>query len=309
MEKKYRLLVRSDFEGVVCAILLKELGMIDKVAFANPKDVQDGKVETTDDDITANLPYTESAHLVFDHHASEAIRIKGKRDNFILDAESPSTARMIYNYYGGKEEFPNISVDMMDAVDKADSANYKKETVLAPKGWALLSFIMDSRTGLGRFKRFRISNYELMVNLINYCRDHSIDEILSVPDVKERVDLYFRHEADFMEQIKRCTTVHKNLAVLDLRNEEIMYCGNRFAIYGLFPECNISAHISWGRLCKNTVFAVGKSIFNRTSKTDIGELMFEYAGGGHINAGTCQIGNYEAQKVLKELILRINSDG
>ena len=168
---------------------------------------------------------------------------------------------------------------------------------------------MDARTGLGRFRDFRISNYQLMMELIDYCKTHPISDILQLPDVKERVEIYFEHEENFKEQLQRCSQVHGNLVVLDLRNEEIIYAGNRFMIYALFPECNISIHVLWGVKQQNTVFAVGKSIFNKTSKTNIGELMLKYGGGGHQNAGTCQVANDQAPQILQELITQINQDG
>jgi len=197
----------------------------------------------------------------------------------------------------------------MAAVDKADSARFEMEEVLHPEGWVLLNFLMDARTGLGRFRDFRISNYALMMDLIDYCKDHSIDEILKLPDVKERVDLYFEFEERFKEQIQRCSTVHDNLVVLDLRDESRIWPGNRFMIYALYPQCNISIHVMWGLLQQNTVFATGKSIFNRSSRTNVGELMLKYGGGGHEAAGTCQVENEDAERVLGELIEQINADG
>ena len=255
------------------------------------------------------MPYVSTAHLVFDHHLSETVRIQNQQTNHIIDPDAPSAARVVYNYYGGADKFPNISSDMMAAVDQADSAQYAMDDVLSPQGWTLLNFIMDSRTGLGRFRDFRVSNYNLMMELIDYCKNHAIAEILELPDVKERVELYTEQESKFKDQIQRCSTVYNNLVVLDLRNEEVIYAGNRFMIYALFPDCNISIHTLWGLKQQNTVFAVGKSIFNRTSKTNIGELMLQYNGGGHANAGTCQIANDQADAVLKELIEKINSDG
>jgi len=305
MSKKYRLVTRSDFDGLVCAVLLKELNMINDIKFVHPKDMQDGIIEITENDIITNLPYVENAYLVFDHHLSETIRNKGKKDNHIIEPDAPSAARVVYNYFGGKSKFPDISDEMLLAVDKADSAKFTKEDVLNPKGWELLSFIMDARTGLGRFREFRISNYYLMMDLIDYCKGHSIEEILSLPDVKERVDLFFKYENNFKEQIKRCTKVYDNVAVLDLRDEEIIYPGNRFMIYALFPETNISIHVIWGLKKQNTVFAVGKSIFDRSSKVNIGEHMLKRNGGGHLAAGTCQIANeiadVELQILIKEL--------
>jgi len=307
-KKKYRLVTRSDMDGLVCAVLLKELDLISDIKFVHPKDVQDGKIEITQNDITTNLPYVEKAHLVFDHHASEIIRVGVNRPNHIIIPDAPSSARVVYEYYGGKSAFPNVAEEMMIAVDKADSAQFTLQDVLEPKGWELLSFLMDARTGLGRFKDFRVSNYTLMMDLIDYCRDHSIDQILSLPDVKERVDLYFAHQELFKNQLRSCSTVHDRLVVLDLRNEETIYAGNRFMIYALFPQCNISIHILWGLKKQNTVFAVGKSIFDRSCKIDIGKLMLEYGGGGHPSAGTCQIPNEAAESFKEALIKRITAE-
>lgn len=295
-------------DGLVCAVLLKELDIIDTIDFVHPKDMQDSKIEIGPGDITTNLPYVEGVHLAFDHHLSETIRNK-KRDNHIILPDAPSAARVVYDYYGGKERFPVRFDEMMEFVDKADSAQFNEEEVLNPKGWDLLSFIMDARTGLGRFRDFRIANYQLMMELIDYCKNHTIDEIMELPDVKERVDLYMDHQEKFKEQLKRCSTVHGNLVVLDLRNEETIYAGNRFMIYALFPQCNISIHVLWGFKNQNTVFATGNSILNRSSKTNVGELMLKYGGGGHQNAGTCQIDNDKAEQVLGELIKAITANG
>ena len=308
--KKYRLITRSDMDGLVCGVLLKDLGLIDDITFAHPKDMQDGLIEVTDSDITTNLPYVEGVYLAFDHHASEAERVKGNPGNHIINQKAPSAARVVYDYFGGADKFPEISDDMMAAVDKADAAQFSKDEILNPEGWVLLSFLMDARTGLGRFRDFNISNYQLMMKLIDHCKDHqSIEEILQLPDVRERVDIYFDHNIKFREQIERCTTVYNNLAVLDLRKEENIWAGNRFVIYALFPQCNISIHVLWGKNKQNTVFAVGKSILNRTSKTHVGKLCLEYGGGGHEAAGTCQVENLKAEEALKDITDRITSDG
>jgi nanoRNase/pAp phosphatase (c-di-AMP/oligoRNAs hydrolase) len=308
-QKKYRLLTRSDFDGLVCAVLLNELDIIHDIRFVHPKDMQDGKIEITDNDITTNLPYVKTAHLVFDHHLSETIRNVGERKNHIIEPDAPSAARVVYKYYGGKKTFPNVSDEMMEAVDKADSAQFTLDEILNPKGWVMLSYLMDSRTGLGRFREFKISNYALMMNLIQYCRTKSIDEILDLPDLKERLVFYLEHAEKAKEQILRCTTIYGNLAVLDLRKEDVIWATNRFMIYALFPHINISIHVMWGVHKQVTVFATGKSIVNRTSNTNIGELMLQYGGGGHAAAGTCQIDNEKADSVLPELIKKINTDG
>lgn len=309
MSEQFRLITRSDFDGLVCAVLLKHLDLIDDIKFVHPKDMQDGSVEVNDRDISTNLPYVHGVHLAFDHHLSETIRNEGERDNHIIDPDAPSAARVVWKHYGGHEAFPADWDEMMEAVDRGDSAQFNKEQVLNPTDWDLLNFLMDARTGLGRFREFRISNYNLMMDLIDYCKNHTIAEIMQLPDVVERIDLYNEQSDKFKTQIQRCSTVHDNLVVLDLRNEETIHAGNRFIIYALYPDCNISIHVMWGREKQNTVFATGKSIFDRSSKTNVGELMLKYGGGGHQAAGTCQVDNDKAEAVLKELIAAINADG
>lgn len=308
MSTQFRLVTRSDFDGLVCAALLKHLKLIDEILFVHPKDMQDGKVAISPRDITTNLPYVAGCHLAFDHHLSETIRNQAV-DNHIIDAEAPSAARVVWRHYGGHSAFPAAWDEMMEAVDKADAAQFSRDDILDPQDWELLSFIMDARTGLGRFRDFRISNYQLMMQLIDFCQSHGIGEILQLPDVEERVALYREHNRAAQEQIKRCATVRHNLVVLDLRNEETIYAINRFVVYALFPQCNISIHVMWGLKQQNTVFAIGKSILDRSSNTNVGELCLSYGGGGHLNAGTCQVNNDDAEMILQELIDEITADG
>jgi len=307
-DRQFRLITRSDFDGLVCAVLLKHLKLIDDITFVHPKDMQDGKIDVSDNDISTNLPYVDGIHLAFDHHLSETLRNK-EYDNHIIDPDAPSAARVVWQHYGGLEVFPEAWQEMMDACDRGDSAQFNKEQVLNPKGWDLLNFLMDARTGLGRFREFRISNYSLMMDLIDYCRDNNIDAIMKLPDVIERINLYNEQNALFQQQLKDCATVHDNLVVLDLRDQEVIHAGNRFVIYALFPQCNISIHVMWGFQKQNTVFATGKSIFDRSSKTNVGELMLKYNGGGHQAAGTCQVDHNDAEAILTELIKEINNDG
>ncbi|MCI5059769.1 MAG: exopolyphosphatase [Alphaproteobacteria bacterium] len=304
--KKYRLITRSDMDGLVCAVLLKEKNIIDEVTFAHPKDMQDGKIPVTDRDITTNLPYVEGVYLAFDHHASEMERIGGDIENRIIDPNAASAARVVYEYFGGAESFPDVSEAMMTAVDKADAAAFTKEDIMDPQGWEMLSFIMDSRTGLGRFQDFNISNYQLMMDLVGICRKkRNIGAILNMPDVKERVELYRSHQQKSKEQLERCARVDGDVVVVDLRNEDTIWAGNRFMIYALFPQCAVSIHVIWGRNKQNTVLAAGKSILNKTNKAKIGDIMLEYGGGGHDAAGTCQVNNLKADEVLEEIIERL----
>lgn len=295
----YRLVTRSDFDGLVCAVLLRHLRLIDEIAFVHPKDVQDGVVEVTGRDILTNLPYAPAAHLVFDHHHSEETRVGGSAANHVIRTGAPSAARVVYDHFGGAARFPMVPEDLMSAVDQADSAAYAIEDILDPRGWALLNFLMDSRTGLGRFRDFRISNYELMMNLIDACMRHStVEEILGLPDVAERVHLYEDQSELFVEQLLRVSRLERDVVVVDLREEDVIHAGNRFMVYALFPQARVSVHVLWGKERQNTVLAVGRSIIDRSSTVDIGEVMLRRGGGGHPAAGTCQVPHAETARVL-----------
>ncbi len=305
----HRLVTRSDFDGLVCAVLLRHLDLIDEIAFVHPKDVQDGVIEITGRDILTNLPYAPEASMVFDHHHSETLRADGAaRENHHISSGAPSAARVVYEHFGGAERFPQVSPELMEAVDRADSAAFSREDILAPRGWTLLNFIMDSRTGLGRFRDFRISNYDLMMHLIEAClRCDSVDEILALPDVAERVALYEAQSELFVAQLRRVGVMQRGVVVLDLREEEIIHAGNRFVVYALFPAAGVSVHVMWGRERRNTVLAAGRSIIDRSSTADIGEVMLRHGGGGHPAAGTCQVPHERTAEVLLDVIAALGT--
>ncbi len=303
-----RLLTRSDFDGLACAALLKEAGVIDSWKFVHPKDVQDGLVEVTDNDVLANIPYVKGAKMWFDHHSSEKERlgsdIKFEGDSRLAD----SAARVIYDYYGGEKRFPKMG-QMILAVDKVDSAKLSVNEIQEPTGWVLLGFIMDPRTGLGRFRDFRIANYELMEKLIDACRTKNIDEILADPDVKERIDVYMEQGKLFKDMLLKVTKTDGNVIISDLRGLDTIYTGNRFLIYSLFPQQNISIWAVDGKDKLNCAIAVGHSVLNRTSKTDVGSLMLKYGGGGHKQVGTCQVPYADADKVIAEFVAQMKKEG
>lgn len=306
MSDKFRLVTRSDFDGLVCAMIFKEMDMIDDIKFVHPKDMQDGLIAVSDRDISTNLPFVEGIHLAFDHHESEVTRVGGKKPNHIIDGGAPSAARVVYNYYGGKEKLPRIRTEIMEAVDKADSAQFTMEDILEPSGWVLLSYLMDARTGLGRFHDFRISNYELMMELIDYCLEHSIEDILKLPDVEERVKMYFEQQDLFKAQIEKVHKIYGDVVVLYLKDEETIYTGNRFLVYAMYPQTKISIHVMWGLKKQNTAITIGKSIVDRSSQVNIGDICLKYGGGGHKNAGTCQLDNEKVDELLPQIIDLLN---
>ncbi len=303
-----RLLTRSDFDGLACGTMLIELGLVDEWKFVHPKDIQDGLIEVTNNDIMANIPYVKGCKMWFDHHSSESERLG---DTAEFEGESrlaPSAARIIYEYYGGDEKLGHFK-EMVEACDRVDSGNLTREEILNPSGWILLGFLMDPRTGLGRFREFTIPNYKLMEVLMQECRVKKIDEIMEITDVKERVKMYFEQQELFKSMIQKHTKVYDNVIVTDLRDIEKIYTGNRFLIYSLYPEQNISLWIVDGRAKLNCAIACGYSILNRTSNTNVGSLMLKYGGGGHKQVGTCQVDSDKADKSISEIIEQIRKDG
>ena len=301
------LVTRSDFDGLACAAVLKDLGIIDTWTFVHPKDLQDGIIKVSANDILANVPYVHGCGMWFDHHSSEHERLEGLDYKGEVRLEK-SAARIIYEHYGGKQKMPQFE-QMVTAVDAVDSGDITLDDILRPEGWTLLGFIMDPRTGLGRFRNFRVSNYALMEKLIELCRTCEIGEILAEPDVQERVAKYWEQDGAFRAMLPEHSEVHGNLVLTDLRGVDAIYAGNRFLIYAAYPEQNISAWVVDGRNRQNAAIAVGHSVLLRTSKTDVGSLLLKYGGGGHRQVGTCQVPYGDCDRVLGELIAKINADG
>ena len=296
-----RLLTRSDFDGLACAVILKSKGVIDSWKFIHPKDMQDGLVEVTKNDVLANVPYVEGCGMWFDHHLSESIRV-GK--DIMVPGEyrlAPSAARVVYEYYGGVDAMPHFD-ELITATDKVDSGQLTKDEIYDPQGWVLIGFIMDPRTGLGRFRDFTIPNYKLMENLIDACATMSIEQILNIPDVVERVQVYKEQSEKFEVMVREHTTVTDNVIYTDLRDVSTIYVGNRFMIYSLYPEQNVSVWVVDGRMKQNCAIAVGYSILNRTCTADIGALMLKHGGGGHKMVGTCQVLYDDANKAIEDII-------
>jgi nanoRNase/pAp phosphatase (c-di-AMP/oligoRNAs hydrolase) len=300
-----RLITRSDFDGLACAVLLEEIGVVNEYLFVHPKDVQDGLIPVSKNDVLANVPYSPGCGLWFDHHSSEYERLQ-LTETFAFEGASrdaPSCARVIYDYYGGAKTFARFDRSgLMWAVDKADSADFTVDEVLNPKGWVLLSFIMDARTGLGRYRDYRISNLDLMREMITLCRTKPVEEILLEPDVIERVERYFKQEEAYKEMIRASARADENVLIIDLRNQDEILSGNRFVEYALFPQCTVSIRHIWGKAKQNVVLTVGHSIINRASTKDIGSLMLKYGGGGHTRVGTCQVPFEDADRVFGEIV-------
>ena len=307
-----RLVTRPDFDGLACAVLLEDLGIIDDYLFMHPKDIQDGKVYISKNDVLANVPYSPDCGLWFDHHSTELERLQlNKKAGYgsLTRAYrgfarlSPSCARVIYDYYNGPKELSKFDESgLMWAIDKYDPADLSQEDILQPEKWILLAFVIDVRTGLARYKDFRIDHLELMCDTIKYCRSMDIEDILEVPDIKERSELYFKHQERYKEIVKNHSKTEGPVIIIDYRDQAETIVGNRFIEYALYPEQNVSVKAFWGLNRQNVVLSVGHSIVNRSCKKDVGSLMLKHGGGGHYKVGTCQIETENADNVIREII-------
>jgi len=296
-----RLLTRSDFDGLACGALFLYMGIINEWKFVHPKDIQDGLIKATENDILANIPYVPGCKLWFDHHSSETERLGTDAYFEGVSRKAPSCARVVYEYYGGDEKLGHFA-EMIRYVDKVDSADLTHDEITHPSGWVLLGFIMDPRTGLGRFRNFTISNYDLMEKLASFCANKNIEEIMAMPDIKEREAVYFEQEKLFLDMLNKYIHVDGNVIVADLRGVETIYAGNRFLMYTLHPEQNISVWIVDGKNKQNCSITVGYSIINKSAKVDVGSMLLKHGGGGHTQVGTCQVPYEEADKVIAEII-------
>ena len=302
-----RLVTRSDFDGLACGALLKEAGLIDSYQFVHPKDIQDGLVQIGANDILANVPYANGVGMWFDHHTSEGERL-GSISYRGMSRIAPSCARVIYEFLGGASRYSSHWDPMMEAVDKVDSANLTVKEIEYPLGWILIGFLMDPRTGLGRFHHFRISNYQLMESMIEMCRTLTAEEILNNPDVKERSDLYFGQADFYMNMLKSCSVLRGQVLIIDLREQKVIYPGNRFLPYTMFPEAKVSIHVTWGREATNVALAMGNSIINRDSQANLGSIALHFGGGGHESVATCQVDNGELDETLESIVNYIHEE-
>lgn len=300
-----RLMTRSDFDGLACAVLLVEAGIVDDFEFTHPKELQDGKVAVGPNDVLANVPFVPGCGLWFDHHYSERERLALLQQHEFKGESriTQSCARIIYEYFGSEKTFAKFDENgMMEAVDRCDSGQLTVQEILDPEGWILLSFLMDPRTGLGYHRDYRISNRALMLDLIQYCRVFSPEHILQLPDVAERVVRYTAQDQEYQQMLKECARPEGQALIIDLLDVEDIKVGNRYKEYAMFPEQNISLRMFWGRDRENVVFSCGHSILNKTSTINVGALMLKYGGGGHTRVGTCQVPEDRWQDVRDEMV-------
>jgi hypothetical protein len=297
-----RLITRADLDGLTCAVLLSQVEQIDDVMLAHPKDVQDGKVEINSQDILANLPHDPRAGMIFDHHASQADEWKEGQTKGGFAAAAPSAARVVAGHYPNADF--SAYTELLHQTDRLDSAELEPEDVTDPKGWILVGYTLDPRTGMARYRDY----FKRVLDLVK-AHPNDPDAVLADPDVAERVAILRDQQWSFMEHLIETSRSDANVIISDVRRLKDAPLGNRFFIYTLFPEANVSLRIADGA---NNVFnsiQVGHSIFNRTCKTSVGALMDHFGGGGHFGAGTCQPATADAERVLGEIVTILKKNG
>lgn len=286
--QKYKLLTKSDFDGLTLAALLKKHGKIQSVSFVHPQDVENGSVSINEKCILANLPSSDKAYRNLNYTAL-------------------SLSRAVYEEMGNEEIYkhPTIVKELLNAVDKAHKANYTREEVLNPAGYDMINFITDARTNLGKVRAFRISNYALMINMVDELLDKSADEILRLPDVEERVEYYEESKKDYVEMLDNNSDLEDGILKIDLRNETHLVPANRFVMFAHNPDCKVAAQVLWGLNNQNTVIALGKNIFNKPAELDLGQILRKYGGYGHANSGSIQVDNFKADKMFQALLSEV----
>ncbi|HEX2831789.1 MAG TPA: exopolyphosphatase [Thermoanaerobaculia bacterium] len=300
-----RLVTRGDLDGLTSAVIITMKESIGDILLVHPQDITDQSVEIRADDILANLPYDPRCGKWFDHHLLTDSNQKPPAQFDGRHRLAASAARLVYEYYLEKDpdDAALLRLDrLVDETDRLDAALLTPDDVENPRDYILLGYTIDSRTGLGGFEDY-------FVRLVDWLKTMSIQEVLQQPEVKERVERLRRDQKDFKTLLARNSFLLNNVVVTDLREIERLPSGNRFLVYSLFPQANVSLRVHWGPRANSVVAAVGHSIFNRTCNTSVGDLMSKYGGGGHRGAGTCVLPLDHAADAIDEILFELQANG
>lgn len=297
-----RLVTRADLDGLTSAVIITMEEPIDEILLVHPQDITDKTVDLRGDDILVNVPYDGRAAKWFDHHLLTDSNEKPPETFEGRWRVAPSAARLVYEYYLEKDPSLKRFEKLVDETDRLDAAQLTPDDVESPQGYILLGYTIDSRTGLGNFE-------EYFRQLVAWLRTLSIDEVLQQPEVTRRVERIRNEQEEFRSLLRRNSFQINNVVVTDLREVERLPAGNRFLVYSLFPDANVSLRVHWGPAHQSVVAAVGHSIFNRTCKTSVGDLMSRYGGGGHRGAGTCILPIEKAAEAIDEILFELQAAG
>jgi hypothetical protein len=297
-----RLVTRADLDGLACAVLMTASEKIDEILLVHPQDITDKKIPINLNDILANLPYHPSCGKWFDHHLLTESNERPPEKFEGRYGLAPSAARVVFEYYIEKNPFLRKYEHFIAETDRLDSAQLNIEDVLEPKDYILLGYTLDPRTGLGAYQDY-------FKKLVEWLHSKPIEEIMEIPEVKARVDRIHEQDKAFREATLAHSRLDGNVLITDFRSLSQLPVGNRFLVYTLFPQANISMRVHWGPSHEHVSVAVGHSIFNRTSRTTVGNLMSRYGGGGHKGAGHCLLPAASAEAKIAEMIATMKKDG
>lgn len=304
-----RLVTRADFDGLVCGALITAVEEIDAYLFVEPKFMQDGAVEIRKGDIIANLPYHPACTLWFDHHFTNSAHgfdrtlIPG-RGGFRL---APSAARVVFEYYtqvpsAAQEKYRaglrTITTDrfatLLQDTDKIDGGFLTRSDVLEPAGYVLISMTIFGKNA---------DEEPYWRHLIDLLRDETLEGVLADPQVEKHCRQVLGSQARLRELLLERTVMKGNVIYLDLRDVADLTDVNRFLVYTLFPNGNISVKVARdGQRLHTTAISVGYNIFNPTSKVNVGDLLSRYGGGGHRVVGSCRVADEEAERAIQEIL-------
>jgi nanoRNase/pAp phosphatase (c-di-AMP/oligoRNAs hydrolase) len=300
-----RLVTRGDLDGLTSAVIITMKEQVDELLLVHPQDITDKRIEIRGDDVLVNLPYDPRCGMWFDHHLLTDSNEKPPAEFRGRYRLAPSAARLVHEYY--VERFPGdpdlLRLDrLVDETDRLDAALLTPDDVENPRDYILLGYTIDSRTGLGSFD-------EYFRKLAEWLKTMPIREVLQQPEVRERTERIRGEAASFKQLLSRNSFQLHNVVVTDLREVERLPAGNRFLVYSLFPDANVSLRVHWGPRADTVIAAVGHSIFNRTCNTSVGELMSRYGGGGHRGAGTCVLPLEKAADAIDEILFELQANG
>jgi len=300
-----RLVTRGDLDGLTSAVIITMKEPVDEIVLVHPQDITDKRIEIRSDDVLVNLPYDPRCGMWFDHHLLTDSNEKPPESFRGRYGLAPSAARLVYEYYTDRDpDDPELRKfdRLVSETDRLDAALLTPDDVENPRDYILLGYTIDSRTGLGDFETY-------FRNLVGHLKTKSIQEVLALPEVRERIQRLRNDQVEFRRLLSRNSFLLNNVVVTDLREIERLPSGNRFLVYTLFPEANVSLRVHWGPRHGSVIAAVGHSIFNRTCNTSVGELMSRYGGGGHRGAGTCVLPIEKAADAIDEILFELQANG
>lgn len=292
-----RIVTRPDFDGIVCAVLLRKAEDIDKdILWTEPNEIQKGQVNIFKDDIMANLPWSSDCGLWFDHHISN----KPDKDFQGAFEIAPSAARVIYEYYKERKKLNNDYDELVLNTDIIDAADLNIDQVRYPENYPYILLSMTIRNQ--DYKDIPYWN-----KLIDLLMKADIDHVIADPEVKKRCYNVIKENTAFERHLSTHTRIINQISITDFRPLDIVPEGNRFMTYSLFPETTASVKIRYGSPKhqsgqKNVQLSIGHSIFNKKCNVNIGNLLTKYGGGGHAGAGGCTLDDETADKIIEEIL-------